>query len=280
MNSSIPKEAGEQSRMVRGALFLDYVRIVKSARAMHSARLAASDRELVAERVVAERWYPMAAFERLGLVILDSFLGTVFTEESSRSESAESAAIRARAILTVSGEPIRMFGRQQIPRIAAQFPELVVARSPRETLMRFRVLLSSFFDFPALDVLSLNDTSADITIDYGMCPAAERAASWQTLGFFEALLAMAGAPHHHCELVQRSWEVPGRATKLRLAWVDARRPRPRETGPADVPPEELAPIALPQVGAGSQGAVAAVSAVLDGTESEPLELGVEHRKRT
>jgi hypothetical protein len=201
-------DAGQQ---VRGVFFLDYVRMVKRQRATESERLLAEDRVLLDSKIDPGSWYPMEVFERLGLAILDCFTG----------DSPD--PIR----------PIRMFGRFQINGILAQFPELLVPKHPRDTLMRFRVLMSSFFDFPALDVLSIDDTSAEVTIRYGMCAAAERAAAWQTLGFFEALLALSGAMHNHCEFVARSWETPGRITRLRLRWVDAPRRRGESTGPAE-----------------------------------------------
>lgn len=275
MTSSVSIRTKDSTpRMVRGVLFLDYVRIVKRQRATASARLFPEDRVYLTERIQLDAWYPMAAFERLGLALLDTFAGVVWTQADEDAQQTHAARTRrARTTLQpANAEPIRAFGRQQMVGISAQFPELVVAKSPRETLMRFRVLLSSFFDFEALAVLSLNDTSAEIIVDYGMCPAAECAASWQTLGFCEALLAMSGAPHHHCELVQRSWEVAGRVTRLRLSWVDARRPRPRETGPADVPPAELSRM--------GSAPVVAISSVLpvEGEASAPIVLLPEHRK--
>lgn len=198
----------DASHKVRGVLFLDYVRMVKRQRASDSARLLPEDLALLDEKIEPGSWYSMETFERLGLAILDCFDGD-------------------------SPEPIRMFGRFQINGILAQFPELLVPKHPRDTLMRFRVLMTSFFDFPALDVLSIDDTSAEVTIRYGMCAAAERAAAWQTLGFFEALLSLSGAMHNHCEFVARSWETPGRITRLRLRWVDAPRRRGESTGPAE-----------------------------------------------
>lgn len=198
----------DASHRVRGVLFLDYVRMVKRQRATESERLLPEDRELIEQRIEPGSWYSMEAFERLGLAILDCFGGD-------------------------ATEPIRMFGRFQINGILAQFPELLVPKHPRDTLMRFRVLMTSFFDFPALDVLSIDDTSAEVTIRYNMCAAAERAAAWQTLGFFEALLSLSGAMHNHCEFVARSWDTPGRLTRLRLRWVDAPRRRGESTGPAE-----------------------------------------------
>lgn len=198
----------DSSHKVRGVLFLDYVRMVKRQRATESARLADEDRGFFDSKIDPMQWYPMETFERLGLAILDCFVSN-------------------------ATEPIRMFGRFQINGMVAQFPELVVPKHPRDTLMRFRVLMTSFFNFSALDVLSLDDTSAEVTIRYGMCSAAERAAAWQTLGFFEGLLAMSGALHNHCEFVARSWETPGRITRLRLNWVDAPRRRGESTGPAE-----------------------------------------------
>ena len=194
--------------MVRGLLFLDYVRMVKRQRAVESPRLSDDDRRLLETKIDPVGWYPMGTFERLGLALLDRFVGEV-------------------------SEPIRMFGRFQVSGILGQFPDLLVPNDPRDTLMRFRVLMTSFFNFPAFDVLSIDDTSAEVTIRYGMCVAAERAASWQTLGFFESLLSLSGATHNHCEFVARSWETPGRITRLRLRWVDAPRRRGESTGPAE-----------------------------------------------
>lgn len=194
--------------MVRGLLFLDYVRMVKRQRATESDRLRDEDRRFLGEKIDPSGWYPMEAFERLGLAILDCFVGD-------------------------ATEPIRMFGRFQISGILGQFPDLLVPNHPRDTLMRFRVLMTSFFNFPALEVLSIDDTSAEVTIQYGMCSAAERAAAWQTLGFFESLLSLSGAAHNHCEFVARSWDTPGRRTRLRLRWVDAPRRRGESTGPAE-----------------------------------------------
>jgi hypothetical protein len=211
--STTSTPAGEAARMVRGVLFLDYIRIVKRQRATLSHRLTLDDRPYLEQAIALSGWYPMVTFEHLGLVILDGFASD-------------------------SPEPIRMFGRYQITGILAQFAELLVPNQPRDTLMRFRVLMTSFFNFPALEVTSLDDTSAEVTIDYKMCPAAERAASWQTLGFFESLLSLAGAAHSHCDFVVRSWETPGRTTKLRLRWVDAPRSRGRKTGPAVDPASE------------------------------------------
>lgn len=274
MSAAVPIESPELApRLVRGALFVDYVRMVRRQRQLEHPRLTAEDRELLVQRIEPMEWYPMAAFERMGLVILESL--------SVALRGADALDPPTVSLLTVSPEPIRFFGRHQIAQMVGQFPELVVARSPRETLMRFRVLLSSFFAFPAIEVLSINDTSAELTMDYGMSPAAERAACWQTLGFCEALLAMAGARHHHCELVPRPWDVVGKVTRLRLAWVDARRPRPSETGPADVPPAKLAQLQLvgrsPSLAAVEPEIIVEVEPMAP-SDSAPIELTDDDRK--
>jgi hypothetical protein len=196
--SATQEKSNEGARHVRGVLFLDYVRVVKRLRAGRSEQLEAEDLPYLVEPIDVMAWYPMATFERFGLAILEHL------------PAAEPA-------------PIRQFGRAQLPGILAQFPTLLVPHQPRDTLMRFRVLLSSFFAFPAIEVLSLDDSSAELTLQYGMCAAAERAAAWQTFGFFEALLELSGAAHHHGEFLVRSWETPGRTTRLRLRWVDAPR---------------------------------------------------------
>ncbi|MEZ4360484.1 MAG: hypothetical protein R3B48_09900 [Kofleriaceae bacterium] len=199
--------SGDPARLVRGALFVDYVRIVKRQRAGSSEHLEPEDLAFLMESIDVTAWYPMATFERFGLAILEALPGT-------------------------GTEAIRLFGRAQLGGLLSQFPTLLVPGYPRDSLMRLRVLMSSFFSFPALDVLSIDDTSAEVTIQYGMCADAERAASWQTLGFFEGLLSLSGAAHCHCEFLVRSWETPGRVTRLRLLWVDAPRARSHVSGAA------------------------------------------------
>jgi hypothetical protein len=83
--------------------------------------------------------------------------------------------------------------------------------------MRFRVLRSSFFDFSALAVPTLNDGEASVLVEYGMSPPAEEAASWQTLGFFERLLEVAGARKVSARFVSTSW-TGDLVTEIELRW--------------------------------------------------------------
>jgi hypothetical protein len=100
----------------------------------------------------------------------------------------------------------------------AQFhQDLIVPQDPRESLMRVQVLRSTFFDFPAVDLEYLSDREARFRIDYGMSPRAEQAACHQALGFFEELLALAGAKHSKVSLLSRTWEGDPE-TLVELSW--------------------------------------------------------------
>jgi len=181
------------ARRVKGILFADYVRMIRSRKGVDwSAHLEPGDERFLDLTIVPEQWYPMETFERLGNAILHEIAGSNL-------------------------EAVRMWGRFSVDDLARENPTLVAGDDPIETLHRFRVLRSTYFDFEALQVQSLSEGRAEIVIDYGMGDTAEEAASHQTVGFFERLLQMSGANDPQGEFVSRRW-AGGDRTLLVLTW--------------------------------------------------------------
>ncbi len=156
------------------------------------SQLAPEDLPFLAQRIDPAGWYPMTTFERFGNAIL-------------------------RYVANDDLQAVRMWGRFSVDEQRARQPELVAAGDPIETLQRFRVLRATFFDFPALEILMLLDGQAEVVIAYGMGNKAEEAASFQTMGFFERQLELAGAINVSGRLTQRSWAGDPR-TLLALDW--------------------------------------------------------------
>jgi CheY-like chemotaxis protein len=188
-------------RQVRGILFLDYVRMLRRSGSPNLARhLRPEELALLTQRIDLGAWYPMETFERLGLAILSEVVGGEV-------------------------DAVRLWGRSQIPQILGFFPELRAEGDARDTLIRFNNLMGSLFDFPAVELEEINDEAASLRIAYGMGPAAEEAASWQTFGFYEALAEAAGAEQVRGRFTRMSWKTPGGPTTLALEWTPA-APRP------------------------------------------------------
>lgn len=182
-------------RRVKGTLFVDYVRMLRSRRDMDwSQHLQAADLSFLVQRIEPDSWYPMESFERMGVAIL--------------------AEIASNDL-----EMVRAFGRMSIDWLVSQHANLVAQTDPRDTLMRFQVLRRSFFDYAALEMTSVSDGEATLTIAYGMGPRAEEAASWQTLGFFERLLEVAGGTQVRAWFSARSWK-GDLLTEVQLRWSD------------------------------------------------------------
>lgn len=181
-------------RRVRGVLFVDYVRMIRRQVPSWASVLAPADAALVGARVDVDAWYPMEAFERLGLAILDHVV---------RGET----------------DSIRLWGRQQVQAILAYLPDLRMADDPRESVMRFQNFLSTLFDFPAVTLDSVDDVECVLSVGYGMGERAEEAATWQTVGFFEELVTAAGGREATGRLLSRGWEpgVPG--TSFTVEWT-------------------------------------------------------------
>jgi hypothetical protein len=158
-----------------------------------SSRLTAEDLDYLQQKIDPSAWYPMASFERMGNAILERL--------ANNDVSA-----------------VRMWGRFSAEPLRAANPNLVAENDPVETLMRFRVLRSSFFDFEGLDLPALTDGHAEIVVRYYMGKTAEEAAAHQTMGFFEKLLELAGATSIHARFVERSWAGDPR-TLLAIDWI-------------------------------------------------------------
>ena len=185
---------------VRGVLFADYVRMIRSRRDIDWNRhLGPEDMQYVTTRVKADQWYPMESFERMGNAIL---------KEIARLEV----------------EMVRAFGKFSVAALREDNEHLVAEGDPIETLMRFRVLRATFFDFEALEVKTLVEGHAEIIIRYHMGKMAEEAASYQTLGFFEGLLEAAGAVGVRAQFASSSWSGDP-DTVVDLRWFTSARQR-------------------------------------------------------
>ena len=180
-------------RQVRGVLFVDYVRMLRSQKSVDWARyLAPQDLPYLQLLIDPDGWYPMATFERMGNAILTTVTrGELF--------------------------PVQLWGRYSAAQLKNANPLLLEPNNPPETLSRFRVLRETFFNFNALEVLLLHDDEAHIVVRYHMGMPAEEAASYQAMGFFEGLLELAGAKDIRAVFQDKSWEGDER-TVLVLRW--------------------------------------------------------------
>lgn len=184
-------------RQVRGVLFVDYVRMLRSQKRVDWAlQLAPEDLPYLQMQIDPAGWYPMPTFERMGNAILTTVTrGELF--------------------------PVQLWGRYSAAQLRTANPMLLQPGDPPETLSRFRVLRETFFNFSALEVPLLHEDEANIVVRYHMGMPAEEAASYQTMGFFEGLLELAGAKDVHAEFQNRSWAGDAR-TMLVVRWKPPR----------------------------------------------------------
>lgn len=143
-------------------------------------------------KIVPNDWYPMETFERFGNAIL-----------------AE--------VANGSLDAVRMWGRLSVDALVAQNPHSLAAGDAVDTMMRFRVQRATYFDFEALEIPTLAPGHAEVVIHYYMGAKAEEAASYQTMGFFERLIEVAGADHVDARFTSQSW-VKSPRTILTLDW--------------------------------------------------------------
>ena len=182
------------NRRVRGVLFLDYVKMVRGKKSIDwSPYLDDVDRQVIGQPIDLDAWYPMMPFERLGLGIV-------------------------REVAHQQLMAVRMWGRFQLDFVRTKFPTLVAEGDPRDTMMRFHAMRRAFFDYDALDVIEVLDDSATVAVQYRMSAEAEEAACWQTLGFCERLVELAGGKNVDATFSDKSWHEAPR-TLIELKWT-------------------------------------------------------------
>jgi hypothetical protein len=186
---------------VKGVLFADYVRMLRAhrGRTWHEF-LEPEDIVFLHQEIDLDTWYPMETFERLGVAIFQ-------------------------AIAEGDLGLVRDWGRASVDRVVGTNEDVLVRGDPRESLMRFFVLRRSLFDYEALSMLQLCDSSASIGVEYGMQPLAEQAAAVQTMGFFEGLIELAEGKQVQGEFLETSWR-GDRQTIIGLSWQPAAAVQP------------------------------------------------------
>ena len=155
--------------------------------------LAQSDLRYLTARIDPRDWYPMETFERMGVAIFF---------EIARNDL----------------KLVKHFGRVELEALCKQHDNLVAPGDPNESLLRFRVLRQSFFDFPALEIQDVFEDAADAIVSYGMGAVAEEAATHQTVGFFERLLERAGGAPVRVTVASRSWAGDPQ-TRIHMQWT-------------------------------------------------------------
>jgi hypothetical protein len=83
--------------------------------------------------------------------------------------------------------------------------------------MRFQVVRSAFFDYPAIELDEIDDHHANARVAFGMGKTAEEAASHQALGFFSRLVEVAGGGDKDVSFTSKSWE-GAPVTKIAMRW--------------------------------------------------------------
>jgi len=180
-------------RKVKGRLFVDYISMLRSRKGVDwSKYLKAEDMILLKEQIDESRWCPMETVERMGLAILKEIAGGDM-------------------------ESLRAWGRQSIDRLCATFKSLICADDPMESIMRFQVLHRSFFNFGSIHIESISVDYVLLDVAYDICKAAEEAAVYQTLGYFERLLELSGAKNIQHKFLSKLWE-GDHTTLLELTW--------------------------------------------------------------
>ncbi len=181
------------ARNVKGSLFIDPVRMLKSGKDIDwSEHLSPTDMTYLDEKINPDSWYPLDVFERMGLAAF-------------------------KVIGKSDLEAVRHWGRFQMDDLIHAYKDVIEEGNPVESLMRFQVLRHSLFDFDAINVVSTRTNRARFEVYFDMTREGEEASVYQTMGFFERIVELSGGKKVRGSIISRSWEGDD-STVIELNW--------------------------------------------------------------
>ncbi len=184
---------GSDVKKVRGILFLDYVRMIKKRSDIDwSKYLSAEDMVYLRRHIYENEWYPFDVYERMGIGIIKEIAGEDY-------------------------ETVRQWGRLASKSLVKSYKSLLSMNDPMESLMRFHILRGSYFDFDPIYIRNLSPFFAKFEINYGLSHIAEKAATYQALGYIEMFLKLSGAENVKYRFIKKCWE-GAPYTILEVSW--------------------------------------------------------------
>ncbi len=181
------------AKHIKGTLFLDYVRMIKKRKNVDwSKYLTPEDFEIINQMILPSQWYPLESFQRMGVAVF---------HEIAQGDM----------------ETVREWGRRSMDELLKTYKNLGVKGDPHDTLEKFKILRSRFFDFEGLEFVSRTEKSVSIRLDLAFEGVAEEAYAFQMTGSIERLLELSNAKNISRRFVKRAWEGDNE-TILEFSW--------------------------------------------------------------
>lgn len=170
------------AKHVKGVLFLDYVRMIRKRKEVDWDRyLTAEDRDVLARMILPSQWYPLETYQRCGVAVLHE-------------------------IAAGDVQVVRSWGRQSMDELIKIYKNLIKSDDALDSLKKFQVLRSRFFDFEAVQVKPGEGKKVEIKVDTSFGGVADEAYAYQMLGSFERFLELSGAKNIQHRFLQKAWE--------------------------------------------------------------------------
>ena len=156
-------------KLVRGSVFVDYVRMIRARPDVEwASQLADADERLLERRISDHDWYPFDALERMGGAIL----GEVAQWDMDRVEA---------------------WGRVTLDNLDRRYGGFVTAGAPLASLRGFSEVCPELLNFPGIQVGDLVDGSGRLIIDIPADQHVQTAAYHLMVGLITRLLGRSGA---------------------------------------------------------------------------------------
>lgn len=172
-----------ETRKVKGTMLIDLVRMIRANKGLDWDKyLKPEDWDIIKERILASRWYPLNLYQRCGFAAFQLLA----------QGNLELVRLRGR----VRGQEL----------FESVYKWLASGRTPAEALRQFAVIYNQFFDFSSVTFEDVGQGHAKISFDYDANDSTVEPYCYQLMGELDALIELAGGKDAKIELISKRWE--------------------------------------------------------------------------
>lgn len=172
-----------EPRKVKGTIMIDTVKMIRANKDRDWLKyLTPEDWTIVSSKILASRWYPLETFQRCGWATFKELAG------------GNLDLVRARG---------KFRGLQLF---SDTYRIVFEGLAPAAAVDRFCSIYNNFFNFSTLAYERVSETHVRAVHDYDPDDRANVPYCHQLMGYFDALLEMAGAKKPLIRLLSRQWD--------------------------------------------------------------------------
>lgn len=169
-------------RLVKGTIFTDYVRMIRSRKDIDwLEHLSQDDLDFIHDMILSSSWYPLETYKRIGLAVFN---------------------IIARGETRIAW----LWGRASLNELVEIYKNMVLPQDPIGTIHKFSDFRNRFLNFEWMEMKELAPNQVHVVFNLVFDDDADRAYAYQFGGILERMMELAEAEDIKVDFHKKCWD--------------------------------------------------------------------------